>query len=520
MKLVFILSKLLILIVFFFSALRIWRSSRKSLAKLLWFRGYRTESVIVWIFILSFAGLLVYQAGLHIGRDTAEYRRAKRERDMHLWFEEATTIKGGIYDRRHKADKQLAQYSRDRRTGRIIRTYPLREAEGHLLGYSSLTRGRAGLEKAYLEKLMGQSNGSVGEIVNNFLNTWMRLIPRGNDLVLTIDYDLQKEAYDQLKQSGYQGAVVMLVPTTGEILAMASYPGFDPSRITDKEYWNKLLKDKDGQPFLNRAIKEYYPPGSTFKTIVAAAALEKGVTPQFVCRQEGLAFTGYRKRLIDHGNEFHNRIGLAEAMKKSCNQYFAQLGNAVGYQYLNEMATALRFNNSLEWNTDNDLFQKDFSIVKSVFPGTANIDSFRLGWASIGQDQDLATPMHMALIVAAIANGGKMPKPCLEADKWKSTYERAFSASAARRLSHLMQGVLEPGGTAYASRLNVAEMAGKTGTAEVAHRRPHAWFISFAPVDKPKIAMAVICENAGYGASVAAPISKRLYQKAKALGYF
>ena len=520
MLFIFILIKLFILITLLIVILSLFKSEIiNKLGGVILFRNQKSLAAVIWIFLLAFFMLLVYQLKLQSWHTAPEYVKNKQWHDMRLWFEEYSAAKGGIYDRHHTTDKQLARFDKDSKTGRIKRIYPLGKATSHLLGYSDINRHRAGLEKNYLNKLLGKTKGSLPEFENYLKNKWTRLYPKGNDLVLTIDYDLQRYAYELLTQKNRKGAIVMIEPDNGYILAMVSSPGFDPLSVSNDSLWRILAKDTKNAPLLNRAIKGRYPPGSTFKILVAAAALEKGIQPKFYCGPAGVKFTGYRKRLKDHGGTHHGWLKIPEAVKQSCNQYFGQLGIRTTAEVIEKMAKRAGFNELVEWNTSNENFQKDFRIYQSAFPKATKMDSFRTAWASIGQDQVLVTPMQMALLTAAVANNGKMPKPCLEYGRWSKSYGRVFSSSTAKKLKKMMTAVVEESGTGYTARIPMLPIGGKTGTAEVARGRPHSWFISFAPADKPKIAMAVICENSGYGSSVAAPISRKLYQKAIELGY-
>ena len=520
MLIIFILIKLVILFtVLIISTLLFKKYIVSDLKPLLMFKTQKALGASIWIFLLAFLAVLIYQSKLQLWHRSPEYQKNKRIHDMRGWFEEYSTIKGGIFDRHHVPEKQLAKFEQDPQSRIIKRIYPLGPATFHLLGYSDINRNRSGLEKDFLDRLMGRSNSSISEMINHFKNTWFRMYARGNDLVLTIDYDLQKYAYELLAAQKHKGAIVILEPDNGYVLAMASYPSFDPAAVASDSLWNLMVQDRNNAPLLNRAVRGRYPPGSIFKIAIAAAALEKRENPKLYCGPEKVKFRGYRKRLGDHGDTHHGWLKMDEAIKQSCNQYFGQLGVYITPEAIEARVEKLGFNQTVEWNSSSDAFQQDFRIFTSTFPKAVTLDSFQTAWASIGQDQVLVTPMQMALLAATVANDGKMVRPCLEMGRWSKSYGRAFSATTARKLQNMMTAVVEDGGTGYTARIPGLPIAGKTGTAEVARGRPHSWFISFAPADEPKIAMAVICENSGYGASVAAPMSKKLYLKAIELGY-
>src|SRR5215470_15351983 len=276
-----------------------------------------------WAFALMVVAALGFHAywGLFASGPLGEspvFAALKNKRDQRNRREAESAPRGWIYDRHHDPRRALAKYRY--LNGRIIRDYPLGPGAAHIVGYGTLTRGEALIERAAAAARPSQPEKSWWQKLTEFDGESARP-PVGQDMVLTIDYDLQKAAAEQLQ--GKRGAVVMLNPQTGEILAMASAPSFDPGDVDNDVKWQEIWNDAGRKPLLNRALDEYYLPGSTLKTVTAAAAIEARLDDKtFTCRGEA-----------------HGSIGLLEAYTRSCNQYFAQLGVEVERQRMGEAAS-------------------------------------------------------------------------------------------------------------------------------------------------------------------------------------
>jgi peptidoglycan glycosyltransferase len=453
---------------------------------------------------------------------------------------EATTQKGTIYDRNRDENKIFAGYTDATDGGLPRRYYPLGEATSHIIGYSDVERDKAGLEKHYFDRLMGLTKTTTQEEENFINNKYFRLKPIGNDVILTLDYELQKTAYEAFGSN--KGAVVAIQPATGDILVLVSAPSYHPDSVSVDEAWVRIVQDEDAQRLYNRALKGLYPPGSTFKTVVASAAVEKGLDPVWTMGADGYLPPGVRrKRVYDferasrrrRGRAWygHGRIDMTTALVKSSNSYFAKLGVTVGDSIMHEIAYRFGFNQPVAWNTSRPELQDNLVAFRSSFPATEN--AHELAWSSIGQEKVLASPLQLAMIAAAIANDGVLMKPKLEIDEPPEVWRRVISENTAREVQKMMREVVwARGGTAWRLRMKEVEAAGKTGTAEISKmvRRNdgsrvkvivnNALFVSFAPVQDPKIAIVVVAEGAGYGGSAAAPIAKEVYLKAVELGYF
>jgi peptidoglycan glycosyltransferase len=320
------------------------------------------------------------------------------------------------------------------------------------------------------------------------------------------------------------------------------------------------LLDVKNRPLLNRALDEYYLPGSTLKVITASAALEARLDKQvYTCRAEGWMPPNSNRAIQDDSDEAHGRVGLAEAITHSCNQYFAQLGVEVDRIRLGEAAKrfGLRvFDNPLDsvragsfrnlWNTDNQVLSDVLAPTYSTYVTGQRVTKYDLALESIGQGYVQVTPLQMAMIVGAAANqSGNVMKPSIEQGRSPAVLSQAMSPEAAGRLRTMLASVVERGTAsgAFASVRARVTAGGKTGTAQKSIPvidpkteqpvtyfdargverikrtfRIDSWFIGFAPVDKPQVAIAVVVEGGGYGGRTAAPIAAALLARAKDLG--
>ena len=390
-----------------------------------------------------------------------------------------------------------------------LREYPLGSLTSPWLGYNSLKYGRAGIERVYNEELTGQT-GLLG-----VTSSWSQILgqnKRGADLKLTIQMKVQRAAAKALGDR--KGAVVALDPRTGAILAMVSYPGYDPNQIDSQ--WKDIIADPD-RPLINRAISGLYPPGSVFKMIVASAGLQTGaVTPETEFVDTGsVTLGGYE--VNNFGNKVYGKHTFTKAFASSINTTFAKLGVDLGANTLASYAADFGFGERFPWRLGG---------AKSIFPDPAKMDTAHVAQASIGQGAVLSTPLLMALAASAVANEGKIMKPYIVdqvlsysgalADKTSpAVWLKPITPETAATMRDLMIEVVNSG-TGTAAALKGVQVAGKTGTAEVANNAAHAWFAGFAPAEDPRVAVVVLVENGGSGGSVAAPIAKQVI--AAALG--
>ncbi|WP_040832726.1 peptidoglycan D,D-transpeptidase FtsI family protein [Nocardia brevicatena] len=406
---------------------------------------------------------------------------------------------------------------------KYLRVYPSNpSAFAPVTGFYSMQYGSTGLERAEDPVLNGSDSQLFGSRLVDLVSG---RDPRGGNVVTTIDPAMQEVAYQELTSKGYTGSVVAIEPSTGKILTMASTPGYDPNQLaghdgaSGTQAWEALHTDPD-QPMLNRAVSQTYPPGSTFKVVVTAAALARGITSpqdQFTAAPN-ITLPGTSTTLENYNGSTCGSgptASLYDAFRKSCNTAFVELGIKVGAPALEDTAAAFGIG-------------PHRGIPIPVAESTVGDipDNAALGQSSIGQRDVALTPLDNAVIAATIANGGVRMEPYLvdriqgpdlsEIDSTEPvSVGQTVSAEVASTLTNLMiaseENTTGGGRSAY-------QIASKTGTAEHGsdprNTPPHAWYIAFAPAQNPKIAIAVIVENGGdralaaTGGSVAAPVAR------------
>ncbi len=391
----------------------------------------------------------------------------------------------------------------------FVREYPEGAIVEPWMGYVSLRYGRAGLERVYNDVLSGESSLLS---VRTYLDMLTGKPQRGADLRLTLDMTVQRAAATALGDR--TGAVVALDPRTGAILALVSSPRYDPNTL-DADW--KALNADPARPLVDRSLQGLYPPGSSFKPVVAGAALQEGrvrPTTPFVDTGNYVA-GGYP--VHNYGDEVFGPHDFATAMAQSINTTFAKVGVGLGADLLARYAGNFGFDRPVPGT---------LAIAQSFFPDPARMDKAHVAQASFGQGQVLATPIEMALVAAGVANGGQIMQPYLVAQirdylqtvlvtAQRRVWLRPLTAATAAQVRDLMVGVVQRG-TGTAAAIPGVTVAGKTGTAEVAKGDAHAWFIGFAPAEAPQVAVAVIVEHGGTGGAAAAPIARAVM--AAALG--
>ncbi|MEV7962524.1 peptidoglycan D,D-transpeptidase FtsI family protein [Oerskovia paurometabola] len=398
---------------------------------------------------------------------------------------------------------------------------------GHVTGYFSIVNGKSAIESTENEFLNGQASTLWIDRLQGLITGQK---PQGASVELTIDPAAQRAAYDALGEQ--RGAVVAIEPATGKILAMVSKPSYDPNVLAThdtkaaSEAYQSLI-NADGDPLVNRAIAgNTYPPGSTFKLVTAAAALESGqYTPDTVIpAPDEYQYPNSTATMKNFGGARCSPSGeqtLADAMRISCNTAFADLGVTLGGDAMRSQSEDFGFDSKLS---------VPMTVTASHFPDAeVTDDGGQLARASIGQGDVRATPLQIAMISAAIANGGKQMTPYtvqtvrgadLEVVEQTepSLLRTSVSPTTAQQLTSMMISVVE-NGSGKPARISGVQVAGKTGTAEhQSGAAPHAWFTGFAPADNPQVAVAVIVENGGdsgneaTGGAVAAPIAKAVME--------
>lgn len=402
--------------------------------------------------------------------------------------------------------------------------------------------GQSGLERKYDRSLKGVDGGSQIEVdvAGRMVQVLAKKDPvPGQNLVLTLDYRLQKAAEDALdEQLAYlqtktrytkakAGAVVVLNPKNGEVLALASRPAFNPNNfiggISTKNW--KAINDNPFHPMDNRAIAGEYPPGSTFKIVTGTAALELNKV-----RPEELIFDSGQHWLVPKGNAAGEALGwinFHQALSMSDNVYFYEMGNRLGIDALEKYARMF----GLGAYTGIDLPGESDGLVANRKYKEKN---YKEDWylaetfdAAIGQGFQLATPLQMAVLVSEIANGGHRYRPhvvgkilsprgeLIKATPIEEVGRIEISPATLKLIRDGLRGVSEAGGTGAGVFANFpVPVAGKTGTAENPHGDDHGWFVAYGPFDDPRITVVVIIEQGGYGSTSAGPIARKILETA------
>jgi cell division protein FtsI/penicillin-binding protein 2 len=377
--------------------------------------------------------------------------------------------------------------------------------------------GRSGLESTMESLLRGELGYKLRSIGPDGRERYVfaeKPVVHGKDVYLTLDMKIQEAAERALGDRS--GAIVAVDPLTGELLAVASSPGFDPNLFSfglSQVEWN-LLRNDTRQPLFNKALNGIYPPGSTFKLVTAAAALDSGtVTPETIFEDNGTLMV--RGNIIrNFRSESFGEHTFADAVISSINTTFAKVGLELGHDTLTEYAKRFGFEGAPKM---------ELPVNKSSV-GDLKVSQTELAWASVGQARVVSTPLQMARVMAVIANEGKALDPSLiykivhktpDGMMGEETYRESgqpiqvLKPETAGVLFSLLGKVVEEG-TGKPVTIPGFDVAGKTGTAEIAMGSDvaHAWFVGAAPMDDPKIAFAVFVERGGVGGSVAGPVAK------------
>lgn len=405
------------------------------------------------------------------------------------------TIRGSILDR--SGNPLVRSYLKG---DSVVREYPYGKSFAHIVGYSGNQIGSSGVEALYNKELMF-STGIVETFQQQVLQTYVR----GQNVKLTLDKDLQ--IYAEKLLNGKKGAIVAIEPATGKLLAVVSKPDFNPATIADN--WESLRSNKNS-PLINRAFEGLYPPGSIFKVITTSALIQNGLEDLVVkcvgtTNVDGLNIT-------DYNSTKHGTTNLRDGFTESCNSFFIQAGLEIGGSNLKKEAENWAFNENI---------MNFYNYKASTFPSPDSKKS--LAQEAFGQGEILITPLHAALLAAAVANNGVMMKPMLvesfEDENGKvlkqfgsEKFKAVTSPNIATQLTNYMRRTVTKG-TGKQAEVGNIKAAGKTGSAENPFGDSHAWFIGFAPYNNPQIAIAVLIENGGTGGENSAPIAGKIMNK-------
>lgn len=474
---------------------------------------------VLVVFLICFLGLITYIAYFTTFK---AHDIANKPGNKRLWAKRNEVLRGTIYDRNMKEltkSEKIDAFSQKRE-------YLGEELFCHALGYVNPTYGITGLENKYDQELMNSNHFTLNpkEVWNDIKSFDVnKLFAKekekvGNGLITTLDYNIQKAAFDALGDE--KGSIVALNPKTGEILAMVSKPAYNPNNLSD--IWKTISKDEENVPLLNRAVSGLYPPGSTFKVITTASALENipGVT-QRTFNDTGVIVFNAKESLSNLNGTVWGKINLPDAFRHSSNFVFGTLAMELGNDKLKETAEKFYFNK----NTPSD----GIVIDKSTFPKLNKNEVGSIAQSGIGQSSVAATPMQMALVSSTIANGGVMMEPKLvksvvtpEKNTIKNispeTIATVIPKANADIIKDYMRSVVK-GGTGGPGAFDGTNACGKTGTASHNDRNgkkaePHSWFIGFAPYEDPQIAVAVIVEDGGAGGGKAAKAAGKVMKAA------
>lgn len=470
----------------------------------------RQIKVLLSVFIILMVAIVANLSWVQIFGATSIQNNGANKRRL---VEQYAIQRGDILS----ADNQTVARSVDTGTEyKYQREYPLGSLFAGVTGYDSWKYGRTGLEQKYNDDLLGSgSKLTLRSLGNKLLGN----SKKGNSVVMTADSRIQEQAAKAL--GGRKGAVVAMDPKTGKVLAMVTSPTYDPNAAVpgkannNQAQWDAYNADPN-QPLFNRATSGLFPPGSAFKVVTGAAALDQGIvnpnTP-YVCNGK-LIVNGYA--IYDFNKKTHGNLTFAQALVVSCNITFAQVGLQLGAPALVQYSEMFGFNKVTPF---------DLPTAVSHVQDAKSMDQVALASAAFGQGQDVATPLEMAMVASTIANGGVLMRPYL-VDEVKdynnkilsqaspSQIRRVVDKQTADTLTDIMIQVVN-NGTGTAAQIDGVDVAGKTGTAEVGGTaEPDAWFICFAPAHDPIVAVAVVVENGGEGGVTAAPIARKVMQEA------
>ncbi|MDO5293483.1 MAG: penicillin-binding transpeptidase domain-containing protein [bacterium] len=457
----------------------------------------REISTIAYFFVILFVGLLGYLTKFIIVDSPKVINNTYNKRQELL---ENSVQRGMILGSKGEVLAKSVYDDDDNMT----RVYPYDSLFSHTVGRYLKTK--TGLENSTTFTLLTSSINPIEKVFNDISGERSK----GNNVVTTLDVDLQKVASDALGSN--KGAVVVMEPSTGKILAMVSKPTYNPNTVDKK--WESLIADTNNESALvNRATQSTYPPGSVYKILTAL-----GYMRQFPDEYKNFTYTCNGKYRIGDdvvkcaGGTHHGEVDLEEAFAKSCNGAFATMLSKMD---VNEFK---KTNEQLLFNTE---FNLDLSVRSSSFTLKSSDSSSLEARTAIGQGNTTTSPMHMAMIASAIANGGTLMKPYMidRVENYQGhvvstttpkSYATLMSGNEAQILTSMMEEVVTKG-TATALKTSKYTVAGKTGTAETAGAEPYSWFVGFSSKEANDVVVSVCVEDAGSSSSYAVPIAKKVF---------
>lgn len=454
---------------------------------------------ITYVMLLLFVGMIGYLiyfdavTSKEVINDSHNSRLAKMAESV---------VRGSILS----ADGEILAESVKDDDGNYYRYYPYGCTFAHVVGTSEINK--SGIELSSDFNLINSDILPLQRIFNEIRG---QRNP-GNDVVTTLDAQLQQVAHDALGDR--QGAIVAIEPSTGKVLAMVSKPDYDPNSLADN--YESIINDENSKVLLNQSTQGLFVPGSIFKIVTALAYMRSGGDPDsysYYCDGSiSLDSDNGESYIKCYDGEVHGELDFTDSFAESCNASFANLGLSVNTDKMNEVCGELLFNQVLP---------TQFTTAKSQFNLSENDSDWQIGATAIGQGNTVITPMHAAMLASAIANDGILMEPYVideiqNADgsvleKYTPvSYGSLMTGSEADRLTEMMKAVVDYG-TGYRLSDRNYDAAGKTGTAEVVGRGNNAWFVGFAPADDPQIAVCILVEDAGTASRETVPIAAEMF---------
>lgn len=475
-------------------------------------RSGRGVRLALFLIVVAFVAIFAYQATWQLAGFVRPQFVAFMERyDPRPDMAARRITRGRIFD---SQGRELA-ISDPAAAG--ARRYPFGAATAHVVGYRHPLYGMTGVESAADALISGYMIDSREDLQRVGRNALREQRDVGTNLVLTLDAELQQFAYNLM--TNRPGAIVALDPHDGSIRLMVTSPSFDPNNF------QAGLNRAANEPLLNRALHGRYPPGSTFKLATAALAVERRVRPEIFCAADGYTAPGARRPIRDHEYyQYEERgvpwpgfgtIDLTKAFAKSSNSYFAQAGVLAGIEAFNALAERLWLNARIP------VYEGPSGAVVSQrgnVPILGRGERRELAQLSIGQGRLLVTPLHLAMLTAAVAEDGHLWRPRLLEAEEPLRLPAPMRPETARRVRAVMRDAVVSG-TGHGADIPGLEVGGKTGTAQNPGGADHAWFACLAPVSAPQFALVVLVENAGYGSRSAVPIAAEILREAQRRGH-
>ncbi len=475
------------------------RQSRDTIRKSTKRKSNKEILVVTYTFVLMFVGIIGYLVYFEMVDSKQIINNSYNKRASLL---EQTIERGMILG---NGGEILAKTTFDK-DGNTEREYPYGSMFSHTVGRYDKTK--TGLENSMSFTLLTSS-------INGIEKAWNGLNGErsaGDNVKTTLDVDLTKVASKALGK--YQGAVVVLEASTGRILSMVSKPDYDPNTVA--EDWEDIInKDDKNSVLINRATQATYPPGSVFKIVTALAYMRDHPNYEdfrYTCKGH---FSTNSKDVECYKGKSHGKLDLSSAFAKSCNGAFAKMLSETSYDTFMATAKDLQFNTSFS--------ELDIAVKSSRINYAASDDLWMTAQTAIGQGETTTSPMHMAMIASAIANGGKLMKPymvdeVISADQkvvktnMPTNYGTLMSTEEAKNLAGLMEKVVTSG-TATGLKSKRYTVAGKTGTAEKSGEEPYVWFVGYSSTDEQSDIVVSVCIEEGASSSdVAVPIAKKIFE--------